>query len=249
MLLASGCSLLSEAEPEPVYIPPEYAAIMKNNSRSKGKKTLGMQQEWTKANRLKQYDKIQITVIVSPKQLETSWWARQNIRSLVYSKEEDLKYIADYTRDSFANAFQQSHHFQLTRQTDPKTLLLEFAIVQVVPNNAVLNAATTIGSLPPFNVIKVPTFFLKGKIRADEGNVAMEAIIRDANTKEILSVFAEHGKGKSAMLFDAKEFATYANARSMIDQWTADVVLVLDQIKEDKPTQRKSQDDLTLIDY
>ena len=80
---------------------------------------------------IREYDKIEIAIDISPVQLKESWWAKQNIRNLVSSKKADLNYVANFAKTAFVEAFKKSKHFKLTDKPGPKTLALEFAIVQL----------------------------------------------------------------------------------------------------------------------
>ncbi len=239
--LLSGCT--SSPAKETVYIPPEYAVLMKLNEDG------AFQKAWGKPEEIRKYDKINIAVVISPRQLEESWWASNNIRNLVSSKEEDMKYVAEYTRDSFIKAFSKSKHYQLTANPAPNTLALEFAIVQMVPNKPVLGAVSNLSSLTPIGLMMLP-LKMGGKSASDNtgGAVAIESVVRDSQTGAVLAVFADREKGKTA-LFNVKEFTAYANIREIIDKWTANVVTALDQIKEGKKVKLDEKSGFAPIDY
>ena len=63
-----------------------------------------------------------------------------------------------------------------------------------------------------------------------------------------IAVFSDREKGKVA-LFNAKEFTAYANVRAIIDNWTAQIVTALNQIKEGGKVNIKSSDAFTPLDY
>jgi len=220
----SGCR--SSQPDQTVVIPPEYAKLMKAYSEDDGP-----HRAWGDPGQIRKYDKIIVEVEISPSQLEQSWWAKQNIRRLVASTESDMKYVADYTQKSFAEAFAKSHDFKLVKEPGPGTLALEFAIVQVVPNKPVMGAVSNLGSLTPIGLILLPVKLgMKGVSENTGGAVAMESILRDSETGRILAVFADREKGRVAF-FNAKEFLVYGAVRDIIDQWTANIVTALDQIK------------------
>jgi len=247
LLAVGGCSWFHDDGPAPVYIPASYGPIMKANRENK---TLGMSQEWTKAGQLGRYCRVKVVIVIPGQQRDASWSARKDLRSLVHSQEDDLNELAEYARNAFRNAFQKSRYFQLTDQEDASTLILEFAIVEAVPNKTFLNTAFFISSLPPLNLVTAPVSFAKNHLFcADDGMTAMEVVMRDGQTKEIVSVLAEQSKGPSALLFDAKQFSAYANAHEMIDQWSGDIVVGLDQIKEGRKPQRPEHNGFLLLDY
>jgi hypothetical protein len=74
---------------------------------------------------------------------------------------------------------------------------------------------------------------LKGKIDDLGGVTAMETLIRDSETGEMLVVIADRVKGKMAF-FNAKNYTAYGGARQVVDIWTRNIVEALDQTKEGK---------------
>ncbi len=237
----NGCT--SPPAEETVFIPPEYAHLMKVREDA------AFQKAWGKPEEIRKYDKINIAVVISPKQLDESWWASNNIRNLVSSKEDDMKYVAEYTRDSFLKAFAKSKHFKLVANSGPDTMALEFAIVQLVPNKPILGAVSNLSSLTPIGLMMLP-LKVGAKSASDDtgGAIAMESILRDSTSGAVMAVFADREKGKAA-LFNAKEFTAYANVREIIDTWTAHIVTALDQIKEGKKVHIETQGGFTPIDY
>lgn len=227
IIVVTGISGCRSSQPdETVVIPPEYAKVMKTYSENDTP-----HRAWGDPAQIRKYDKIIVEVEISPTQLEQSWWAKQNIRRLVASTESDMKYVADYAQKSFAEAFAKSRDFKLVKKPGPGTLVLEFAIVQVVPNKPVLGAVSNLSGLTPIGLILLPVKLgTKGVAENTGGAVAMESILRDSETGKILAVFADREKGRVA-LFNAREFLVYSGVRAIIDQWTANLVTALDQIK------------------
>ena len=66
--------------------------------------------------------------------------------------------------------------------------------------------------------------------------------------KCLLYVVEYGGFGKTA-LFNAKEFTAYGNVRAIIDTWTAQIVIALNQIKEGKQVDIKDGEAFTPLDY
>eukprot|EP00828_Plagiopyla_frontata_P004379 TRINITY_DN11568_c0_g1_i2.p1 TRINITY_DN11568_c0_g1~~TRINITY_DN11568_c0_g1_i2.p1 ORF type:complete len:261 (-),score=14.03 TRINITY_DN11568_c0_g1_i2:145-927(-) len=223
----SGCRS-SQAE-KTVFIPDEYAKLMKDHSED-----AGLHRAWGAPDKIRKYDKINVDVIISPRQLGETWWQQQNARRLVASQDEDMKYVAEYAQKSFREAFEKSKYFTLTDKPGSKTLALEFAIVQVVPNKPVLGAMANLSNLTPIGLILFPVkLSLKGVSEDAGGAIAMESVMRDSESGKIVAVFADREKGRLAY-FNVKEFTAYANVRAIIDQWTQNIVTALDQIKEGK---------------
>lgn len=249
LLGASGIAALALAgckappAPKKVVIPEEQAKLMKSAER------IPFHKAWGKPELIRQYDKIDIAVKISPTRLESSWWGKQNVRNLVGSKEEDMKELANYTVKSFKKAFKKSKHLKLVEEAGPKTLALEFVIVQIVPNKPVLGAISNITNLTPIGLLLLP-IKMGGKAASSEsgGLIAMETVVRDSQTGKILGVAADRVSGKVA-LFNAKDFSAYAAIYSIIDTWTKHIVTALDQVKEGKKVNIKAPDTFTPIAY
>jgi len=241
LTFVAGCK--SAPAEKTVYIPSEYEELMQSSER------IPFQKAWAKPETIRQYDKIDVAVVNSPTQLETSWWAGSNIRYAVSTHGDDMKYVANYVEESFKKAFEKSAHIKLTDKEGPKTMALEFAIVQIVPNKPVLGAVSSLSSLTPIGLILLPAKMgIKSSSGDGGGAIAMECVLRDSQTGKILAVFSDREKGKTA-LFNAKEFTAYANIRAIIDTWTAQIVIALNQIKEGKPVDIKDGEAFTPLDY
>jgi hypothetical protein len=236
-----GCK--APPAPKNVVIPEEQAKLMKTAER------IPFHKAWGKPDLIRKYDKIEIAVKISHKQLQSSWWGEQNVRNLVASQKEDMKDLANFTVKAFKEAFKKSKHLKLVDKAGPETLALEFAIVQVIPNKPVLGAVSNITSLTPIGLLLLPVKMGgKGVSSESGGVVAMETIIRDSQTGKILGVAADRAKGKVA-LFNAKEFTAYAAIRAIVDTWAKNIVTALDQIKEGEKVNIQKPDTFTPIDY
>jgi len=92
----------------------------------------------------------------------------------------------------------------------PKTLVLEMALVELSPTIAAVNLLGTISS-----------FFIPGSGLVKslaKGSIAMETIIRNGENNEILVEVKDREIDKSAP-FTIRDFAKYAHARKIIDEW------------------------------
>jgi len=243
----AGCK--SPQAQESVFIPPEYAALMRAHSTPETAEETGMHEAWGKPELIKDYDKIKVAVVISPKQLSETWWEGTNGRYLFSTPQDDLQYVAEYARESFMKSFKNSKRFKLVTTPGPKTLVLEFAIVQLVPNKPVLGAVSNLGSLTPIGAMMIPLKLGAKSASGDSGGaIAMESVIRDSTTGQVLAVFADREKGKTS-LFSFNEFTPYSNARAIINRWTDNIVIGLDQVSEGKKVKIKEASGFTLIDY
>lgn len=203
IILLNGCISQpprTKAAEKQVVIPQEYARLMKSPER------IPFQKAWARPELIRKYDKITIKTEVSPVQLESGELGKQNLRNYIGSDKKDIVELAEYTAKSFKKSFAKSRRIKIVNKPGPKTMLLQFALVQVVPNKAVVGAITSTWSLVPgigwlFAPINVK---IKGEIDELGGVTAMETIIVDSETGEMLAVVADRVKGKMAF-FNAKD--------------------------------------------
>ena len=131
--MVGSCLILSSCSSSPakkqVVIPAKYAKLMKDMSDR------GFQKAWGKPDEIRKYDKIDIAVNISPVQIEESWWARQNVRNIVSSKKSDMRYVAEFARNSFLAAFKDSKHLKLTDKPGRKHLLWNLQLFKLFQIN------------------------------------------------------------------------------------------------------------------
>ncbi len=223
--ILGGCA--SEPPAKQVFIPPEYAAMMQRVSRETQRKS------WGEPKLIPKYNKIEVAVIVSPKQLQASKWANTNLFVNDKNKKQELNELAVYAANSFKKAFAKSTRFKLVDKPGSKTLALEFAIVEAIPNKPILGAVSNITNLTPIGAILSPIKLANRSSSSSStgGMIAMETILRDSKTGKIIAVVADREKGKTAY-FNTKDFTVYGGAREVIDMWTGQFVKVLDYIQK-----------------
>ncbi|MCF6176600.1 MAG: DUF3313 domain-containing protein [Victivallaceae bacterium] len=228
--ILSGCK--SAPAEKQIFIPKNYTKMMKANPNGPFNKG------WGQLGKIKNYDKIKIDIIVAPVQLDQSGWQKTNIRNLASSKHKDMKDLAKYVATSFKKSFKSSKSFKLASKKGDKTLELEFAIVQAIPNKPILGAIGNITNLTPIGLLLTP---VKVSIRSKTGAggvVVMESILRDSDTGEIIAVFTDRETARTAW-FNTKDFTAYGGIRQIVDIWTKNIVKVLDEVKAGKPVKGK----------
>lgn len=236
--LLSGCK--SAPAEKQIFIPKDYAKMMKANPNSPFNKG------WGQHDKIKNYDKIKIDVVVSPVQLDESGWQKTNIRNLASSKHKDMKDLAKYVANSFKKSFKNSKSFKLASAKGDKTLELEFAIVQATPNKPILGAIGNITNLTPIGLLLTP---VKATIRSKTGAggiVVMESILKDSETGEVIAVFTDRETARTAWI-NTKDFTAYGNIRQIVNKWTADIVKILDEVKKGKPVKSEKMSKFKLF--
>ncbi len=220
--ILSGCK--SAPAEKQIFIPKDYVKMMKKNP------TGPFNKGWGQLSKIRNYDKIKIDVIVTPVQLDQSSWQKTNLKNVISSKEKDMKSLAKYVADSFKKSFKSSKSFKLASTKGSKTLELEFAIVQAIPNKPILGAIGNITNVTPIGLLLAP---IKITIRSKTGAggiVVMESIMKDSETGEIMAVFTDRGTARTAWV-NTKDFTAYSGIQQVVDSWTKNIVKVLDQVK------------------
>jgi Protein of unknown function (DUF3313) len=211
-----GCK--TKAAHKQVFIPKEYSKLMTNKPNTQ------MGKSWGKQEKVRQYDKIQVAVVISKKQLKVSSWFNSN------ASQKNLEKLAEYAAKSFKKSFEKSKKIQLVSKPGPKTMVLEFAIVQAIPNKPVLGAISNMTNLIPMGILMSPIkLSIKGSSEGS-GVLAMEVILRDSESGEVLAVIADRVKSKTAY-FNTKDFTKYGSARQTVDMWTKEIATSLDHIR------------------
>jgi len=143
-------------------------------------------------------------ILVAP----VNWW--QSITFAV-DRQKDSKQIADYMWTRIWDAFDSDpdKRFKPAYTPGPQTLILEMALVELVPTKVWLNAVGTVFALS-----------------VDYGSVAMEARVRDGATGKIIATFADREHGKSSLISIAN-LTWYSHARHIIDDWAKQIVEVI----------------------
>ena len=225
IIFFTGCR--SEEAKQIVELPDQYAQKMTNEHTS-----TGMGRGWIEYDQIMKYDNIMVSVKVSDKMIKNTGWNDFTCRRLVASKDEDNSYVANYTRDAFINAFKASKHFKLVDKPAPKTLKLDFFIVQVVPGKPIQGGLSNLSTLSPIGFLLLPLKMgIKSASGSGGGAIAMETIITDSETNQILAVFASREKAATS-LFSTKDFTSYGAVRSIVRIWSRDIVETLDQVRE-----------------
>lgn len=168
----------------------------------------------------KSYDKIYVAEVNTSYMLKQTFWQKGERQADI---ERDVQKLAAYTRDSISKAFREDphHRFQVVDHPthDPHTLVLEFALVEVVPSKVVLNA---LGYAPFFigtGITVVRT------VAQDKSSAAFEARTRDAATQEIVLQAADREAEQFAVI-DVRGLTWYSDAEGIIDVWSKQLVLV-----------------------
>lgn len=186
---------------------------------------------WKDPNvKLSDYDKIIVMPVFTEKQLDRTWMERQNIRTWLNNEDQDVKDFAKYTEEAFKKALQESKKFKLATEPGPNTMILELALVKIVPGKPILGVLGNISNLSPIGFLLMP---IKVSINAStdspmQASVAIEGNIRDSQSKKVIACFADNEK-QSVAIFNFNDFTAYGNLRDIINEWTRQFIEVLEK--------------------
>lgn len=155
--------------------------------------------------------------------LEASFWDKLNLRHGYV--ERDVERLAGELRERLIAAFRDdpNAHFEIVdspEAIDEHTAILEVALVELVPNKAVLGAIGLGAWAAPLE-IGIPVATLTAFIA--RGSIAMEANVRDAGTDKVIAMFADRETGKMRII-DLRSLTWYGNAHEVMDGWCSELV-------------------------
>lgn len=203
------------------------------------------QKAWKDPNvNLLNYDKVIVVPVFTEDQLQKSWLERNNIRHLLGDDQKDLLEFARYTENAFKKAINADKRLSLASKPGPKTLILELALVKVVPGKPIIGAIGNLSNLTPFGLILMPAK-VGAKASTDspmQASVAIEGIVRDSQTKKVIGMFADREKEKAA-IFNFNDFRAYSNLKQIVDEWAMQFVEAMNR----KPGDPKIKDSKVFV--
>lgn len=178
----------------------------------------------------KHYRRIRIAE-VNTGHLPKMEWARQTGRQ--EKVREDAQKLAHYAQETFERAFGEdpNHRFEVAEQPDGETVILELALVEVIPSKVALNTLC----YAPF-VGTAARIFRGWKHRS---SVAFEARMLDGATGAVVAEFADWEAEKAAPL-NVKDVTWYGHAESIIAEWAGQFVRIVNRkpgetVRDSKP--------------
>lgn len=156
------------------------------------------------------YNKIVVAPVNTTYLLEMGWWQKSSFAG----NDQNAQEIAKYFRDQLIKAFNKQdseNRFQVVSQRGPNTLVLELALVEVIPTKAWINAASIM--------------YVGG---IDQGSAAIEGKVRDGSTGQMIGALADRQQGK-ASLVSVKDFMWWSHAKSICQEWSKKLVEVFNR--------------------
>jgi len=151
--------------------------------------------------------------------LEQSFWHNANIRH--EQIDEDAQKIAREMKLAVENAarIDPNNRFALVQSPGPNTLILEIALVELVPNKVSMGAL----GIASFGIAGGAGVAAGAVGGSGKGTVAFEARIRDGATNKVIGMFADREEGATAPV-DIGALSWYHHAHSIIDTWARQMI-------------------------
>jgi hypothetical protein len=176
----------------------------------------------------KNYEKLYVAQVDTDYLMKTTDWQKGQPKEQI---ERDVKKLSDHARDSIITAFRTdpNHRFAVVDAPahDPHTLVLEVALIEVVPSKVLLNA---LGYTP---------FFIGAGITAvrtladDKSSAAFEARVSDAATGQFVILAADREAEQFAPI-DVRGLTWCSDAEGIMDEWAKQFV----EIANKKPGEK-----------
>jgi hypothetical protein len=169
------------------------------------------------------FSKLYVAAVDTRHLLEMSLWEQVNLRTIDVRK--DVAELAVKLHDDIEAAFREDpkHHFVVLDDPaliDAQTLMIETALVQLVPNKAGLGILATAAWGAPLEVgIPVGTV----AAFADQGSASFEMRGRDGGTGEVIAMAADREIGP-ARVVDVRSMTWYGNTHLIFENWSAELV-------------------------
>jgi len=171
---------------------------------------------------------------------------RLNARYYMGYTKKDEDYVVKYMREEFIRKFKAvpNNRFKVVNNRGYGTLVLEMAIVELVPTKAELNAAgdafvfVPIGPIPLSILITLITLPIKTVLggvfeSGFKSHIAFEGVVRDSMTNKIILAYADR-EAEKASLVNVKDYTYFAHVRSIISEWALQTVKMLNRTNNDK---------------
>jgi hypothetical protein len=197
--------------------------------------SLPFQKSWIKPGFDKsKYTKVYVAPVNTEYMLKMTEW-QKGINQADF--ERDVAKLAVFTQDKLKLAFREDpkHRMQVldAPTTDPDALVIEMAIIEVVPSKVALNAL----GYAPFGIGM--TINAVRMVADDTSTCAFEARIRIASTKEIVATCADR-EAQQLAIVTVRGLTWYSNAETIIGQWAVQFV----EIANRKPGETVKETDV-----
>ncbi len=220
-LTFSGCASVNDiikAEPAPNagFLPtPELLSEMRERYPFHG--------AWmnSKVEDFHAYKSIYVAPIDTSHIMENGWWEKANLSG--GNLEKDAASFAHESEAIFRQSLLDSIKLSVVDTPEPGSLVLELSIVELTPAKVWLSVIGLAAFVVPI-IVGIPA----GTAAAlgQNGIVAIEGILRDSDTGEILLMFADREASKIRIL-DLQTLTWYGHAHEIMEDWAHQLIELL----------------------
>ena len=148
------------------------------------------------------YKKVYVAPVDTTHLLKLDWWQNASLEPGDQQKWADE--LATYFRDKMKAQFtdEDPNKYQVVDTPDDETLIIELAIVEVVPTKVWLNA---IG------------YLVAGSV--DQGETGFEGRLRDGKTKRVIAEFKDHEYGQFDIV-SVRDLEWAGHSRHTLQGWS-----------------------------
>ena len=147
-----------------------------------------------------------------------TWWKEQNTRKA--ELEQDTQKLAQHIQTQFQQAIVNYPNgtMKLASGPGPGVLVIELALVELVPSKAFWNAGATAAGfvVPGAGLLSI----------AGAGSIAIEGRARDGATHQVIATFKDRRNDKAAPI-NLNSYTWYRGAEGNIKDWAAEFAELL----------------------
>jgi len=159
-----------------------------------------------------QYDAIYIARVNTSYLQKQSWWQSQNGRGALHQLETDTEALATHLRRQLSSEIVHypGNHYRIAAVPGPRTLVIELAIVELVPSKAFWNTGAAAAGFVVPGAAALSTL--------GAGSIAIEGRLRDGGTGEVIAMFADRRQDQVAPI-NLRGMTWYGGSKKNIDAW------------------------------
>ena len=210
--------------------PVESTSFLDNSKKMSRNPNIPVHRVWKEpTTSIADYDKIYVKPVFTKHMVENTALENLNVHTWLSNEKKNVAEYAKYVAEAFKKAIKKSKRFTLADAPGPKTMTLELSLVKLVPGKPILGAISNLGRLTPIGLMLSPLTmaFHGGTDGPTKSSVAIEGRIIDSQTNNLVAMFADRRKEKTAY-FNARDFRPHGNPEQIADEWAADFVKVLE---------------------
>lgn len=171
----------------------------------------------------KNFDSIVVAPIDTTHLLKMNLWDEANMRG--GRIEKDAAEVAVKIREIFQKAFREDpkKRYKVVDKPGKSTVVLELALVEVIPDKAwlgALNLGSWVAPLPVGVAVGAAASMLEG------GAIAMEGRVRDGGTHAVMGIFADREVPRTRIV-DFQALTWYYYAYQIAEDWAGEFVEIV----------------------